>query len=178
MTTKFSPVFIFFILLSKFIKKDIIKTLSLKLLKGLSKEVLEKYGTSFYKEVLQQKEITPTQQLLQTLREENVEIQLLSASIAPVIKAIAFQLKTSYHCSSLNYSNDIFEGTLKADLTGIKQDYISTEDNNRLIVVSDNFTDKSLMGIANERYVVVYSEQAKLFWKNLNPIFIELTSKH
>lgn len=178
-TFKYSPFFILFYLIQKINKKDVCKEQSLALLKGYSYDALCTLAQKFNKEVLDALKIEETHQLLETYKKAGCPVVLLSASIDPVIDVIAKEMGVQALSSKLSYSSKgVFEGRLAFEMTGKKQTKLegfgysaSTE----LTVVSDNFTDKTLMALAKDKYAVVYSTEARKYWQELAPNYIDLS---
>ena len=178
-TFKYSPFFILFYLIQKLNKQDVCKQQCLALLKGYSNEALRELARQFKETVLEKVKIEATHQLLADCKEDGTEVILLSASIDPVIDVIAASLGVKALSSTLAYTNTgIFNGRLDFEMTGKKQTKIEGfgyHETTELMVVSDNFTDKKLMSLARHKYAVIYSEEARQYWKVLNPNFIDLS---
>lgn len=178
-TTKYSPLFIGFYLLQKINKKDVCKAKSLALLKGISKQTLDDLAEQFRATYLESRKIVQTHQMLHKFKTEDTTIVFLSASIDPVIRAIANAFEVGFFCSDLAYQQEIFTGVIAFEMTGKKQSKLATlglDDQTELTVVTDNFTDKKLMRLAKHRYAVIYSEEARKYWSELTPNFIDLSS--
>lgn len=175
-TYKYSPLFILFFLMQKVNNIDYSKLACLNLMQGYTKSRLEQYANQFYKEHLVKNKITETHILLEKAIFENQNICLVSASIDPVVKAIALQLNICYKSSELKYENEVFTGKLSKELKGKKQEKISVlnSGDEDLIVVTDNFSDRALMEKATKCYAVIYKPEDLEYWKDLNPNYIKL----
>jgi HAD superfamily phosphoserine phosphatase-like hydrolase len=179
-TRKSSPVFVGLYILQKFSKQDWPKKLCLRLLKGLSKEELFQFGEAFEKHFLTSRLVEKTHQMLNQLKKEGKQVVLISASIDPVVAAIAKALEVDFRCSELAYDKQgYFTGALKHEMTGQKRTAVrlmlSSEDA-LFAVATDNFSDRGLVEAACQRYVVVYNEKALNYWQDLKPEFIKLYS--
>jgi phosphoserine phosphatase len=179
-TKKTSPVFVGLYFLQKFSKVDWPKKLCLRLLKGMSKKELYQFGEAFEKQFLASRMVERTHQMLNQLRKEGKSVVLLSASIDPVVAAIAKALEVEYRCSELAYDSlGNFTGDLQWEMTGQKlvalRKMLSSE-NAPFAVATDNFSDRGLVEAACHRIVVVYNEKALNFWQDLQPEFIKLYS--
>lgn len=175
-TTKYSPLFVLFYVLQKMLKQDVCKAQSLKLLKGLSKASLDQLAEQFRTDYLSQRAIADTHQMLQQFKASETTIVLLSASIDPVVRAIAQAFDVAFFCSELAYQDEVFTGQLAFEMTGKKQDKLAAfgaDDKTVLTVVTDNFTDKPLMRLAQHRHAVVYSDEGRHYWQELAPHFID-----
>src|SRR5688572_18993756 len=179
-TKRSSPIFLGLAVLQKITKADWSKKLSLKLLQGISKTELYALGQQFEKQFLPSRIIAQTHQMLEKLKADGKTIVLISASLDPVVAAIAEALKVEFRCSELEYdAQGNFTGNLKFEMTGQKlkalQEMLSHQQAN-FAVATDNFTDFGLVEAACQRYVVVYNEKALNFWQSLDPDFIKLYS--
>ena len=156
------------------------KKMALQLLKGLSKDELYRLGRSFLADFLNTCKIQQTHSLLTQAHPEGTQLFLLSASLDPVIAAVAESVGASFKSTELEYtSNGIFTGRIKKEMTGQKLAELQLLLKNtdyRLTVATDNFTDRSLVEAAHKRYVVIYNEKGKAYWKDLSPDFIQLYS--
>ncbi|WP_210466231.1 HAD family hydrolase [Rufibacter roseolus] len=179
-TKRKSPFFLSLYLLQKLTKVDWPKKLCLKLLAGITKEELYLLGEAFENQFLVSRMIAETHQMLERLKEAGKSIVLISASIDPVVAAIASKLKVEYRCSELHYnSRNKFTGNLSREMTGQKlielRRMLSRHDA-PFAVATDNFSDRSLVEAACQRYVVVYNTKAVQFWQGLDAQFIKLSS--
>ncbi|WP_026462936.1 HAD-IB family phosphatase [Adhaeribacter aquaticus] len=179
-TQKKSPFFVALYFLQKMTKVDWPKKLCLGLLKGLSKSELHLFGQSFEKQFLATKMIEETHQMLDRLKGAGKTIVLLSASIDPVVAAIASKLQVDCRCSELEYdAHNRFTGNLRREMTGQKlvelRQMLSHHDA-PFAVATDNFSDRSLVEAACQRYVVVYNDRALKFWQGVDAEFIKLSS--
>lgn len=162
-TAKWSIIFIFGVLLSKVIKRDIIRSWSLSLLEGYPKKVLFNYAEDFVTSQLCSKKVKATNKKLQELK-QNHKVLILSASIDPVIDTISAQYGVKCFSSVLEYSGGICTGKLNIDLTGRKLNMLNEQDLSELLVFSDNYSDLELMLKAKEAYAVVHNKKQEQFW--------------
>lgn len=179
-TKKASPVFLTLAFLQKLSKADWHKKLALKLLQGISRTELYTLGEQFEQQFLPLRVIAQTHQMLNKLKADGKLVVLISASLDPVVAAIAKTLQVDFRCSELEYdARGNSTGNLKFEMTGRKlsalQEMLSHQQPN-FAVATDNFSDFGLVEAACQRYVVVYNEKSLNFWKSLNPEFIKLYS--
>jgi len=177
---KWSPAFIGLVAMQKVLGGDPVKAVALRLLAGLSRAELYELGRRFVAEFLPSRRIARTHELLASLAPTATRVVLLSASLDPVIAALAEALGgVEFVSSQLEYdAQGICTGRLVHELTGKKPDalrdlLVSQNEPLRLAVATDNFTDHGLVSQAAVRYVVVHNAAAKQFWQELNPQFIE-----
>ena len=170
--------FLLFYLLAiagKIIKLDIIRLLSLRLLQGLKYSFLNKKANEFYDQFLFFKRNEVIFNLLEKEKERS-HLILVSSSLDVVIKVIAERNKFNWASSQMEVLNGIATGKLKNDLTGKKQ-IVATQimkemGIQKLMVITDNRTDKELVEMADERYIVIKSTEEREYWSSLNPHFI------
>lgn len=177
---KWSPLFVSLVAWQKVVGGDPVKAVALRLLAGISREELYALGRRFVAEFLPARRIARTHELLAGLAQTQTRVVLLSASLDPVIAALAAALgPIEFVSSQLEYDAQGYcTGRLQQELTGQKQAALQTLLTSqaaplRLAVATDNFTDHGLVSQAAIRYVVVHSAAAKQFWQGLNPEFIE-----
>jgi len=180
LSAKWSPLFVGLVAWQKVAGGDPVKAAALRLLAGISRAELYELGRRFVAEFLPARRIARTHELLAGLAQTQTRVLLLSASLDPVIAALAEALgPVEFVSSQLEYDiQGNCTGRLQQELTGKKQDALQMlltgqQKPARLAVATDNFTDHSLVSQAQVRYVVVHNAAAKQFWQGLNPEFIE-----
>ncbi len=180
LSAKWSPLFVGLVAWQKVAGGDPVKAGALRLLTGISRDELYELGRRFVAEFLPARRIARTHELLAELAQTSTRVVLLSASLDPVIAALATALGSiDFVSSRLEYdAQGICTGRLQQELTGQKQAALQTllaspGEPLRLAVATDNFTDHGLVSQAQVRYVVVHDAAAKKFWQGLNPEFIE-----
>jgi len=180
LSAKWSPLFVGLVVWQKVAGGDPVKAVALHLLAGISRAELYELGRRFVAEFLPARRIARTHELLAGLAQTQTRVLLLSASLDPVIAALAEALgPVEFVSSQLEYdAQGICTGRLQQELTGRKQDALQKlltgrTEPLRLAVATDNFTDHGLVSQAAVRYVVVHNAAAKQFWQGLNPEFIE-----
>lgn len=181
LTTHWSPAYIGLAVWQKLTGGDAIKTVALRLLAGISKEELYALGREFLTDFLDTRRIGQTHELLTNLTGSSTRIVLLSASLDPIIAALATALEVEFISSELEYNaQQNCTGRLRRELGGQKhhalRELLGEEATPRLAVATDNFTDRELVASAACRYVVVHNAAAKHFWQDLTPQFIEAYS--
>mgnify|MGYP000874195324 CR=1 FL=1 len=168
-----SPVFYGLIIISAITRRDIHKKLVLRLLNGYNRDVLYEIASQFYFGFLKGREIKAVHKMLQAAVETRAEICLVSATIDPVAQVIARELKVNYLSSVLQYTDDICQGYLQKDLTGIKENAVRERyAGKQLIVITDNYSDYILVQNAHKSFVVIHNKKEEEKWKKLNPILL------
>jgi HAD superfamily phosphoserine phosphatase-like hydrolase len=175
MTSKWSLVYYILIVGSKILEKDMIRSLSVRLLAGYSYSRILSLAGEFFDHYLNERKNKKIFELLIQEKKENYVI-LVSSSIDPVIKTIANQHGFSYLSSVLEVKEGKITGRFRSDLTHKKHEEVKElmekSPSGRLVVITDNHSDFKLVEMADERYVVIQSEKEKKFWMSLNPHFI------
>ncbi|WP_400192012.1 haloacid dehalogenase-like hydrolase [Hymenobacter sp. B81] len=184
LTTRWSPGFVGLALWQKVLGGDPAKTAALRLLAGIPRAELYELGRRFVQEFLRTRKIVRTHAMLQELTQARTRVVLLSASLDPIIAAIAAELGgVEFVSSQLEYdAQQRCTGRLLRELGGDKPRALAEvlgpdAESPRLAVATDNFTDHGLVSQAACRYVVVHRPAAKQFWQSLNPEFIEAYTK-
>lgn len=118
-------------------------------LKGESKDKLFKFSTFFVDDFLKSKENETTMKLLLSNQSDSI---LISASLDPVIDAIAKKLSVTGYSSKLQYKNGYCTGRLEIDLKGNKHTKIIPE--KLELVVTDNMSDINLIKNSQQSYIV------------------------
>ena len=106
-------------------------------------------------------------------------IILASASLQPIVSALAKQLGVRFVASELESSDGVLTGRYKRDLTGLKLQALSDLMDNDLSsrfydAISDNITDQELLSGAKRAYVVLHKASHKERWAGLNATYIRL----
>lgn len=176
--SKKSPINWVAFLLTKIFKHDFYRIWATKTLKNYSSQIIQQQAQLFVETYLCDKKIEPIFTILNEKRNLGAKIVLASSSLSPVVEAIANKLDVDFFASELAFSaDDKCNGKLKMEVTGQKLlffDKIIKTDFESVTVVTDNFSDYTLAKWADKCYIVVYNENDKMFWQNLNPEFIVL----
>jgi len=149
-------------LTGKLFRYDFIRDLHIRTLKNKDLEFIENKANSFVELVLEEKKI---KQIHKIMKEHNTDdIILASASIEPVVKAIAKKLNIkNYHASSLLHNGVVYNGKLGNDLSGKKHHLFSNQDID--LVVTDNLDDYKLCLLSNKFVIVSKTKHLKI-WKS------------
>jgi len=159
--------------------RDILRSYNVSLLKGVSRTELAEAAKRFVHEFLSSRKIDETQEMLKSRTDPGTRIVLCSASIEPVVEAIANELGIKHHVgTSLRFNDDIFTGRIFEDITGKK---LSVLKENNLVgrltcAVSDNLSDLELLSEAEHAFVVVHRGKKAEFWQKYNFEIIYLNS--
>ncbi|MCK4709404.1 MAG: hypothetical protein KAU21_12370, partial [Gammaproteobacteria bacterium] len=157
--------------------KHFYKHAVLKLLSGVSVEEMESCANSYAQWLLNNRKVKSVWAILN--KRGSAPIILASASLDPVVKALANLLQVSYVASELEQFNGLYTGKYKRDLTGQKDNaliaqYPDLMSGKKICVISDNLTDKNLITEAACPYVVLHNQSHRMRWGDINATFIGL----
>lgn len=148
---------------------DVTRILAVRFLRGYPRHVLVNAAGTFYDTFLsvrQNKRVIA--QLLSYQRKENTEVVLVSATLDFIAEVIASKLRCRrYYSSSLYYEKGICQGRLKNDLLGNKVKKVINDWRFQPEgVFTDNFSDVSLLELAQDKHIIVYPKTQKR-WKKI-----------
>lgn len=176
-TNHYSPIFIALLVFGKAFKTDVVKKVSLRLLRGERWEDVDREAGQFLQDVLHKKRNANVFEILRHQRAEGSRIVLMSSSIDVVVRHIAKHLGAEFFASQLNVNDGVIVGTLQTDLQGRKHELLAqlrTPDETKLVVITDNFTDLQLLKGADEQFVVIRTSSAKSKWSGIKPHFVHM----
>ncbi|MFD2203173.1 haloacid dehalogenase-like hydrolase [Shivajiella indica] len=157
--------------LSKIGIKADLRSFLIGLLRHENSYEVERCANLFVSDVLNSKRFLKTQSILKKAQEENKRVVLVSASLGPVVKAIADSFQVNeYFASTLETSEDgIYSGKLAHDLKG--QKLITIKRNfsiqaGEFFVYTDNLDDIALIEIAEKAFVISKKRNLKK-WERL-----------
>jgi phosphoserine phosphatase len=165
---KYSPIFIFLLLIEKFWIKNLIRNLAVRLLNGISRDDLYMNGEKFLKEFLCHHEISEIHSMLRKAKKFEVNVYLISDSLEPVVKAVAKEFDVQYIANKLQFFDGCSTGRL--DKEKQKIDWVSEINYKELTVISDNKTDLDLLEKADIGYAVIHNEKDDRFWNRFQNI--------
>jgi len=179
LTKKWSPVFLGLVLLGKIKGIDYNRKLALRFFAGISEDQIAQASEKFYKDFLVMRRNEKIFNLLSQYR-NGERLILASSSIHPVVKVIANANNfDDFIASALESKQGKYTGALSYDLTGEKQSFVrkvmDVEGINELIVITDNKSDKALVEMSNESFIVIKKESDKVFWRGMDTNFIMIS---
>ena len=164
-------------LLNKFFRISV-RTLIIRSLKNESVLEVDRYSHIFVCSYLQNKKNGYVFALFDTcVKNDAFNTLLASASIQPVVHAIASFYGVNYLATSLEIESGLYTGIVKHDLKGRKHEMIDDLDID--LMVSDNRDDFDL-GIRAKRYIIITKQKNVCFWRtkiqnvNMGRIHIEI----
>lgn len=178
LTTKYGPFLVVFKILEHLTGQHVLKFALLYFLKGTKVSALDASANSYAALLLAQR-CTPSvwHALSSPLRP--AAIVLASASLEPVVAQLAKRMGVLYVASTLGHKAGVLTGRLAADLTGQKIPALHAKLGadclqGPLWVLSDNFSDRSLLEQATKAFVVLHNDKHRLRWKKLDAVFLRV----
>lgn len=142
----------------------------LSLLKGFNVNDVKNEADFFVANFLEQRKIVALHKHLGEHLEKEHHVILLSASIEPVVEAIARHLKvTSFFSTQLGITNEHYNGKLDFDMEGKKKhkfhEHYSAVSEKYVYFYSDNKEDIDLLNVVDEPTVVSFESDYETHWK-------------
>ena len=165
-----SPLMVAAYVMGRIVERDIGRDLQLQMLRGMEEECLAEMGERWLKMRGEPHLRGEVAGLLEKAMASGVQVVLASASIDPVIDAVAERWGVEAVSSRLSYREGRCLGSLAVDMTGQKGAHLERymEEKGALMVVSDNESDASLMHRAEVPVVVRRREGQSLErWRDL-----------
>lgn len=175
-STRFSPLYLAFILIEKVIGRHVFKHAIIFFLRGTTKQDLDLTAESYLDHLLKHKCQAAVWARLRLCEDET--LVLASASLRPFVASLAARLKCQYVASQLECDSGKYTGFLAVDITGEKINSLASIINapplgHIATVISDNLTDKSLLSCADKRVVVLNRVKDRVRWNGLEAEYLE-----
>ena len=137
---------------------DLLKRLSIRFLKGLSKNELSVKAKEFYANYLSSHRIAESFSLVNEYRNRGYYLYLVSATLDVIAESVGKGLNADVVLSSSLYydSKDVCTGKIKIDLFGRKWECLCKNDYDieSMLVITDDFSDLELIKQAQMVYIV------------------------
>ena len=178
MTARHSPLRLAFAVLEKLTGQHLLKHAAVRLLAGDRVEALNQSAAEYAARLLAQRRVASVRLLLDAPVEAR-QIILASASLEPVVAALASAMGVRHVASELGQQYGILTGRYVNDLTGRKEQALIEKYGRDVLAgqvcaISDNFSDRSLLEKAARAYVVLHSESHRQRWQGLNATFLQV----
>ena len=159
--------------------KHVLKHLLVRMLKDDTVSSLELNAEVYAQWLLDNRKVPAVWDVIKPAIKDKQTI-LASASLQPIVSALAKQLGVRFVASELESSDGVLTGRYKRDLTGLKiqalSDLIGNDLSSRLYdAISDNITDRELLSGARRAYVVLHKASHKERWTGLTATYIRLS---
>jgi phosphoserine phosphatase len=179
LTARMSPARWAFVVLEKMTGRHWLKHVLVRLLAGDSASELDASGATYAKELLSHQRVAPVWKFIgQAAFPE--QVILASASLEPVVKALAQVMGARYVASTLEVRAGVLTGRYIKDLTGRKEEAITQKFGADVMqqpfaAISDNLSDRPLLAKACHACVVLHRESHRARWMNLPADYVKVT---
>ena len=159
--------------------KHVLKHLLVRMLKDDTVSSLELNAGVYAQWLLDNRKVPDVWNVI-TPAIKDKHIILASASLQPIVSAMAKQLDVRFVASELESNEGVLTGRYKSDLTGLKlqalSDLIGHDPSSSFYdAISDNITDRELLIGARRAYVVLHKASHKERWAGLTATYIRLS---
>lgn len=159
--------------------KHVLKQLLVRMMKDDTVSSLESNAEIYAQWLLDNRKVPAVWNVI-TPAINDKHIILASASLQPIVSALAKQLGVRFVASELESSDGVLTGRYKSDLTGSKLQALSNLIGHDLSssfydAISDNITDQELLSGAKRAYVVLHKASHKERWAGLTATYIRLS---
>lgn len=142
----------------------------LSFLKDFDVNKVKNEADLFVENFLDKRKIEQLHQHLHEHLEKKHHVVLLSASIEPIVEAIAKHLKVNaFFSTRLGIHNEYYNGKLEFDMEGKKKnkfiEQYSTVNEKYVYFYSDNKEDIDLLSVVDEPIVISFSSDYENYWK-------------
>jgi phosphoserine phosphatase len=181
MTARRSPLRLAIAVLEKLTGQHLLKHAVVRLLAGDSVRSLDLSAAEYAARLLAQRRVVSVWPLLDAPMQAR-RVVLASASLEPVVAALASTMGVRHVASGLGQQAGILTGRYVSDLTGRKEQALVEKYGDdvmagQVCAISDNFSDRPLLEKAARAYVVLHSESHRQRWQGLNATFLQVGDK-
>lgn len=167
-----------FAIAEKLTGQHLLKRFAVRLLAGERCEALDESALEYARRLLKDRRIAPVWQVLEAPLATG-RVVLASASLDPVVAALASLTGARHVASTLEQRDGILSGHYETDLTGQKQHalvekYGKTVLEGPISVITDNTSDRPLVEMASVAYIVLHDAAHRERWQGLGVNVIEI----
>ncbi len=176
MTHRRSPVWFGFAVAEKLSRRHLLKHCAARLLAGDTVESLRVSAEEYADWLLSERRVSAVWQRLDQLQ-VNGRVVLASASLAPVVGALANAMEVDYVASALEEKDGHLTGRYAQDLTGRKEEALVEKYGESFLdgadyVLTDNLTDRDLVKKAKRACVILHHPSHRERWGDVNAEFV------
>ncbi|MBB3229566.1 haloacid dehalogenase-like hydrolase [Halomonas stenophila] len=169
-----------FAVAEKLTGQHLLKRFAVRLLAGECREALDASAHEYARKLLADRRIDPVWQVLEEPFATG-RVVLASASLDPVVAALASLTGARYVASTLQQHDGILSGCYETDLTGLKHQALVEKYGEDLLerpigVMTDNASDRRLVERASVAYIVLHKAAHRDRWQGVGANFIEIGS--
>lgn len=178
MTARRSPLRLGFVIAEKLTRKHLLKHMAVRLVAGDTVQALHQSAAEYALQLLQQRRVSSVWHLIQVPLRSG-QVVLASASLEPVVTALATALGARHVASELEQQDGVLTGRYLVDLTGRKEQALIEKYGpevlaGQMCAISDNYSDRPLLERAAQAYVVLHHESHRQRWQGLDATFLEV----
>lgn len=179
LTARISPARWTFVVLEKITRRHWLKHFLVSLLAGDHASELDSSGSAYAIHLLAHRRV-PTVWNLIDQAVVSGQVILASASLEPVVKALASVMGARYVASTLEVRAGVLTGRYVKDIAGCKEKAIIKKFGSGVmlqpyIAISDNLSDRPLLAKARIAWVVLHRESHRDRWTNLSANYVKVT---
>jgi phosphoserine phosphatase len=173
-----SPLRLVFAVLEKLTGRHLLKHAVVRLLAGDTVKALNMSAAEYATHLLAQCRVASVWQLLDMPMHAS-RLVLASASLEPIVAALASAMGVRYVASGLKQQAGVLTGHYASDLTGGKEQALIEKYGRNVLTgqvcaISDNFSDRPLLKGAAQSYVVLHHASHRQRWQGLNATFLDV----
>lgn len=177
LTARLSPLRLLMALMEKVTGRHLLKHGLVRLLKGDAIAEVERSAAEYADWLLSNRRVAQVATLLEGSKRREEALVLASASLEPVVAALASRLGARFVASSLASSQGRHQGRYARDLTGQKLgalDQVLPADwkKDAVMAISDNLTDRALLQSAGKAYVVLHAPRHRERWGDIRAEYL------
>lgn len=174
LTSRRSPMRLGFAVAERISGRHMLKHLLVRWLKGGRPEELAASANEYARWLLAERR-TPA--VCDAIQAHGRPLVLASASLEPVVAALAAELGAQFVASTLELKDGRYTGRYGKDMTGKKraalQELLGAEVLENSVVISDNLTDRSLLEAASAAYVVLHRPEHRQRWTGMEAEYLD-----
>ncbi len=178
LTGRYSPLRLAIAVIEKLTERHVLKHVAVRLLAGFTADSLDRSAVEYAELLLKERRVQPVWRVLESSGARD-DLVLASASLEPIVGRLASVIGARHVASSLEQHDGILTGRYADDLTGRKIQalhgkYGASSLEGKVIAISDNYTDRTLLETASIAYVVLHREAHRARWAGLEATFLRL----
>ena len=178
MTARWSVLRLLFTVAEKLTGRSLLKHAAVRLLAGDPVKTLNHSAAEYAATLLAERRVASVWPLIEVPLQTG-RVMLASASLEPVVAALASIMGTRYVASGLGQQAGILTGHYVSDLKGRKEQALVEKYGHDVLAgqvcaISDNFSDRALLEKAAQAYVVLHKESHRQRWHGLKVKFLQV----
>jgi phosphoserine phosphatase len=177
MTSRHSLLRLVFSLLEWLTGKHLLKHVAVWMLRGDTVAALDQSASEYAEFLLKERRVTSVWRLLGGPLDAG-NVVLASASLEPIVAALASTIGARHVASSLEQRAGVLTGRYAVDLTGSKVQALTEKYGQAVLAgqvcaISDNFSDRPLLERSARAYVVLHQESHRQRWAGIEATFLK-----